>query len=230
MTIETNKSPAFARAASAESWEAAYVSFETPDEEKRKFTRRLKKLGALNWAREAAVLELFCGRGSGLRALRTLGFNRIVGADVSPSLLQRAGRSEALVGCDARQLPFRDHCKDIVIVQGGLHHLHNLPSDLQTTLGEIRRVLKSGGQLVLVEPWMTPFLYLVHAVCANRLMVCMSRKLKALAEMIDQEKPTYDRWLGQPHMILGLLDKYFEVSHCSIELGKLHFVGKPRSA
>src|SRR5690349_18473728 len=65
---ETNKLGFRAQTASSESWETAYVNFETPQEETRKFTRRLKKLGALDWSRDAAVLELFCGRGSGLRA------------------------------------------------------------------------------------------------------------------------------------------------------------------
>ena len=42
-----------------EAWEAAYLRFETPEEEIAKFTRRLLQLGARQWPRDAAVVELF---------------------------------------------------------------------------------------------------------------------------------------------------------------------------
>ena len=44
-------------------WEAAYIRFETPQQEIRKFLRRLRKLGATELPRDAHVVELFCGRG-----------------------------------------------------------------------------------------------------------------------------------------------------------------------
>ncbi len=209
-------------------WESAYLKFETPAEEIRKFSRRLKTLGAAAWPRNAAVLELFCGRGNGLRSLRALGFNRIAGLDISLSLIRYGDRSDAFVAADARELPFRNACEDIVIIQGGLHHLRELPNDLENTLVEIRRVLKPDGKLVIVEPWKTLFLSIVHAVCANKLATRMSPKLKALAGMIDNEKPTYYQWLTRTRVILELLAKYFDILHRSVFMGKLYFVGKPR--
>src|SRR5215470_6701148 len=68
-------------------WEAAYSRFETPEQEIRKFRRRLIKLGAADWPREAEILDLFCGRGGGLETLTGLGFRRVEGADLSPRLL-----------------------------------------------------------------------------------------------------------------------------------------------
>src|ERR1043165_7998538 len=68
-------------------WEAAYARFETPLQEQRKFLRRLTKLGALNWPRDAEIVELFCGRGNGLTALSRLGFTRLEGVDLSPTLI-----------------------------------------------------------------------------------------------------------------------------------------------
>jgi ubiquinone/menaquinone biosynthesis C-methylase UbiE len=214
---------------SYERWEAAYLRFETPRDEIRKFTRRLKRLGALAWSHNASVLELFCGQGSGLRALQSLGFSRICGLDRSETLLQRAGSVVTLVAADARELPFRDRCKDVVIIQGGLHHLHTLPNDLEITLHEIQRVLKLDGKLIIVEPWLTPFLSLVHAVCKNRLATGIYPKLKSLADMIENERPTYEQWLSQPQMILDLLDKHFITRHCSYAMGKLYFVGQPHT-
>jgi ubiquinone/menaquinone biosynthesis C-methylase UbiE len=146
-------------------WEAAYSRFETPNEEVRKFRRRLIALGIAQCPREANVVELFCGRGNGLEALAQLGFHRIEGVDLSPRLLKQYKGSAACYVADCRQLPFIDDSKDIVIVQGGLHHLISLPDDLEQVLSETRRVLRKSGRLVVVEPWWTPFLRFVHALC-----------------------------------------------------------------
>src|SRR6266513_1650687 len=51
--------------------EAAYLRFESPEEEIRKFIRRLTRLGASQWPRDAEIVELFCGRGNGLLSLQS---------------------------------------------------------------------------------------------------------------------------------------------------------------
>ena len=53
-------------------WEAAYLRFETPEQEIQKFLKRLRKLGAGEWPSGAKIVELFCGRGNGLHALERL--------------------------------------------------------------------------------------------------------------------------------------------------------------
>ena len=53
-------------AAAETAWERAYREFETPEEEVRKFVRRLRAAGASTWSRDARAVELFCGRGNGL--------------------------------------------------------------------------------------------------------------------------------------------------------------------
>ena len=70
---------------------------------------------------------------------------------------------------DCHQLPFADASRDVVIIQGGLHHLPTLPDDLDRRLAEIHRVLRKDGQLVIVEPWLTTFLRCAHMICENRL-------------------------------------------------------------
>ena len=75
-------------------------------------------------------------------------------------------------------------------MQGGLHHLHKLPDDLERVLAEARRVLRRDGRLVVVEPWLTPFLSLAHFVCALRPAHLLSRKVWALATMIEHERDT----------------------------------------
>lgn len=206
-------------------WEAAYLRFETPEEEINKFVRRLQKLGARDWPREARVVELFCGRGNGLHALDRLGFRRIEGADLSRRLVAVYQGAVQCYVCDCRSLPFPDQSRDILVVQGGLHHLLKLPEDLGKTLREARRVLVPGGRVVIIEPWLTPFLRLVHAVSAVRLARRVSTKLDALATMIEYERQTYEQWLNNPDLILKTTADYFSPVRQSFAWGKWNYVG-----
>jgi SAM-dependent methyltransferase len=209
-------------------WEAAYLRFETPEEEIRKFTERLRRLGVSKWPRETNVVELFCGRGNGLHALARLGFRNIEGVDLSPRLLaEYAGDARCYAG-DCRELPFADKSKDAAIVQGGLHHLPTLPDDLERVFAELRRVLRPEGRVVFVEPWLTPFLRVVHRVAQNPLARRLSVKLDALATMIENERQTYENWLGRPREISQLARRYFQSEHESFAWGKWNFVGPPR--
>jgi SAM-dependent methyltransferase len=208
-----------------EAWEAAYLRFETPAEEVRKFTRRLRRLGADAWPRQARVLDLFCGRGNGLVALEGLGFTELDGVDLSPRLVALyRGRGRCSAG-DCRAMPLRSASYDIAIVQGGLHHLPDLTADLPVVLGEVARVLKPGGRFVAVEPWLTPFLRVVHAVCASPARA-LSGRLDALATMIDYEGETYRRWLANRTFVRAQLAAAFEPEVRREAWGKLLFVGR----
>jgi ubiquinone/menaquinone biosynthesis C-methylase UbiE len=215
-------------ASSPDPWEAAYLRFETPEQEIQKFVSRLQKLGAAQWPRDAEIVELFCGRGNGLNALERLGFTRLEGVDLSPKLIaQYRGPAKCFVG-DCRQLPFADRSKDVLIVQGGLHHLPTLPEDLERTLAEMQRVLRNGGRVIIVEPWLTPFLRFVHAISENQLARRLSNRMDALATMIQFERRTYEQWLTQPELIRKLALTHFVPVHESFEWGKWNFVGRPR--
>ena len=209
-------------------WEAAYVRFETPDEEVRKFLRRLRKLEAERWPRDAAVLELFCGRGSGLVALERLGFTRILGVDRSPRLVRMyAGRGRCFVG-DCRSLAVPAASQDVAIVHGGLHHLEELPEDVERVVAEVQRVLKPGGLFVVVEPWRTPFLTFVHHVGCRAPVRRLWTKMDALATMIEHEGDTYQRWLREPKLISAMLSRRFQPQFQEARWGKLLFVGRKR--
>jgi ubiquinone/menaquinone biosynthesis C-methylase UbiE len=223
-----SSSPSDETAAAPDPWEIAYARFETPEEEIRKFVSRLKELGAEEWPKDSAVVELFCGRGNGLHALQQLGFSQIEGVDLSPRLLAQYKGTAHCTVADCRHLPFADHSKDVVIVQGGLHHLPTLPGDLDQTFSEIRRVLKKDGRVLFVEPWLTPFLSLVHAICENPLARQFSAKLDALATMIEYERRTYEQWLTQPELVLSVAEKHFIATQESFAWGKWRFVGTLR--
>ena len=208
-----------------EKWENAYLRFETPEEEIRKFTRRLHALGASEWPRGARILELFCGRGNGLVALERLGFTDLQGVDLSPRLVALyRGRARCAAG-DCRALPVPSGSCDVAIVQGGLHHLPDVVADLPVVIEEVRRVLKPGGRFVVVEPWLTPFLSVVHAVCATPARHVWGR-LDALATMIHYEQDTYRRWLAHPDFVLSALTRGFSPERREQRWGKLSFVGR----
>jgi SAM-dependent methyltransferase len=186
-------------------------------------------MDAMKWPRNAKIVELFCGRGSGLRALHRLGFNQVEGIDLSPSLAAKyAGPGKILVG-DCRQLPFESASKDILIVQGGLHHLPVLPDDLDRVLAEGVRVLRENGLLLLIEPWVTLFLSMTHELCRSRIIRKLSPKIDALASMIHYERQTYENWLSHPGLILDSLAKAFRCERCHFRWGKIYFAGRKRS-
>jgi SAM-dependent methyltransferase len=208
-----------------EAWEAAYLRFETPEQEIRKFTTRLHAVGVAGWPREARVLEMFCGRGNGMVALERLGFHALHGVDLSPRLVRLyRGRGHCSAG-DCRALPLRSSSQDVVIVQGGLHHLPDVMLDLPIVVGEVQRVLKRGGLFVAVEPWLTPFLRLAHAACESPARRLWGR-LDALATMIEYERETYTRWLANPEFVRAQLIRSFEPRLHHERWGNLVFSGR----
>ena len=209
-------------------WEGAYLRFETPEQEIQKFIARLTRLGAPQWPLDAEIVELFCGRGNGLIALDRLGFTRIEGVDLSPRLIAQFKGSAKCTVADCRQLPFADRSKDVLIVQGGLHHLPALPDDLDRTFSEMQRVLRTSGRVMFVEPWRTPLLTFVHFVSELRLVRRLSNKMDAFATMIEYERRTYEQWIGQPELIKKIARAHFVPAHESFAWGKWNFIGTPR--
>ena len=225
--LGSTRSTPMGESATSDPWEDAYLRFETPEQEIAKFVRRLRSLGAEKWRLDSQIVELFCGRGNGLKALALLGFRNLEGVDISPRLLAcYRGPAICHVG-DCRKIPLPDHSRDVLIVQGGLHHLTALPESLEQTLLEVRRVLRPGGYFVAVEPWLTPFLKFVHVASANRAVRRFSTKLDALATMIDYERPTYEQWLSQPRLVSELVRSHFRPIHESTGWGKWKFIGSP---
>ncbi len=96
------------------------------------------------------VLDACCGTGDlALAALRR-GAGRVVGLDFSERMLERARRKSGAVQWvrgDVLALPFADTSFDAATVGFGVRNV----ADLERALRELRRVLRPGGRLGILE-------------------------------------------------------------------------------
>ena len=209
-------------------WEAAYNRFESREEERSKFRKRLRAMGVHTLPKGICVADLFCGRGSNLDVLGELGFQNVLGVDLSPSLLcQYKGPAKLFVG-DCRDMKLADRSVDLVIVQGGLHHLPKLPEDLELCLSEINRILAPDSLVLFVEPALTLFLRIVHFCCGVKLLRKMYARLDALAVMIGHEKEGYFNWLHNLDSLRGIASERFDPLLDRTSFGKWYFLGRKR--
>jgi demethylmenaquinone methyltransferase/2-methoxy-6-polyprenyl-1,4-benzoquinol methylase len=95
------------------------------------------------------VLDACCGTGDLALAARDAG-GTVTGLDFSERMLERARRKSAEVEWlqgDALALPFSDGSFDAATVGFGVRNL----DDLERGLAELRRVLRPGGRLAILE-------------------------------------------------------------------------------
>ena len=95
------------------------------------------------------VLDACCGTGDLAIGARKRGAE-VTGLDFSPKMLERARRKDGgieWVQGDALALPFEDASFDAATVGFGVRNV----ADLETGLRELRRVLRPGGRLGILE-------------------------------------------------------------------------------
>lgn len=103
---------------------------------------------------QAAILDLGCGPGDlAVRLASRLQAARIVGLDLSPTMIELAKRHETpggglrfVVG-DAASLPFEADSFDVVVSTLSLHHW----AEPAASFAEIRRVLRPGGLALVYD-------------------------------------------------------------------------------
>src|SRR2546427_8425088 len=106
-----------------------------------------RALLAMNHTKADRVLELGCGTGVLLADLKQK-YRFVVGSDVSREMMQAAWKLGALlVAGDGSTLPFGRASFDLVICRGVLHHV----PDRRAALAEIHRVLRPGGEFILIR-------------------------------------------------------------------------------
>jgi len=99
-----------------------------------------------------SVLEAMCGSGQITTELLSRGA-QVTGLDVSPEMIKRfdatyGGRC-ASVCSSITETGLESEQFDVVVVIGGLHHVH---PNVEDALQEIHRLLRPGGHFCFVEP------------------------------------------------------------------------------
>jgi len=130
------------------------------------------------------VLDVAAGTATSSAALAR-GGAQVVGADFSLGML-RAGRARGvrlpLVAADGLRLPFADASFDAVTMSFGLRNVVDVPA----CLGELRRVTRPGGRLLVCEVSRPerPVLRAGHALW-------LRRGLPVLARAVSSDSPAY---------------------------------------
>jgi len=113
----------------------------------------------IRWRRRAAeaavragdrVLDAACGTGDLAIADLQAGAGKVTGLDFSPKMLERARAKHASIEWlqgDMLALPFADETFDAATVGFGVRNVENLELGLR----ELRRVLRPGGRLAILE-------------------------------------------------------------------------------
>jgi demethylmenaquinone methyltransferase / 2-methoxy-6-polyprenyl-1,4-benzoquinol methylase len=112
--------------------------------------RRWRRLTAAAVVRPGdRVLDAACGTGDLAIADAKAGASRVTGLDFSERMLERARRKAPLdwVQGDMLALPFADATFDAATVGFGVRNV----ADLELALRELRRVLRPGGRLGILE-------------------------------------------------------------------------------
>jgi len=115
---------------------------------------RKKSAASLDLLENARVLDLCCGTGDQALAVRKRGGKVIAGDFCLPMLAlaerkyqRHAVRRPLGLAADALDLPFGDARFDAATVSFGLRNV----ADLDLALRELRRVLRAGGQIAILE-------------------------------------------------------------------------------
>jgi ubiquinone/menaquinone biosynthesis C-methylase UbiE len=109
------------------------------------------------------VLDVACGTGVVTRlAAEQVGHSSVVGADINPGMLEVARNASGGAAIEwlegsAESLPVEDATFDVVLCQMGLQFF----TDREGALGEMGRVLRPGGRVLLTVPGPTPPMFAV---------------------------------------------------------------------
>jgi demethylmenaquinone methyltransferase/2-methoxy-6-polyprenyl-1,4-benzoquinol methylase len=148
---------------------------------------RRQAVAALSLGPKELLLDLCCGTGD--LALAAAPRARVVGCDFTWEMLVRArsksiqaGLPLALAAGDALRLPFAEGAFDSVSVAFGLRNLE----DPRAGLREMRRVLRSGGRLAVLE-----FSHPTHFLLKMPYWVYLNGLLPVVGRLISRRREAY---------------------------------------
>jgi ubiquinone/menaquinone biosynthesis C-methylase UbiE len=124
----------------------------------RERTFREKTLDLVHLVEGESVLDVGCGTGTlAIAAKYRVGnLGKVTGIDASPEMIGRAKKKARKKGVEvnfqtaaAQSLPFQDAAFDVVLSTVMLHHLPHEARPM--CISEIRRVLRPGGRLLVID-------------------------------------------------------------------------------
>jgi demethylmenaquinone methyltransferase / 2-methoxy-6-polyprenyl-1,4-benzoquinol methylase len=145
---------------------------------------RIATVRAIAPRRGERILDIAAGTGTSSAVLAKSGAE-VVAADFSPGMIEEGRRrhpSIEFVEADAEKLPFDDDSFDAVTISFGLRNVRHP----QVALGEMYRVLKPGGRLVICE-FSTPPVALVRVGYA----VYLRTVLPLITRLVASNVPAY---------------------------------------
>jgi demethylmenaquinone methyltransferase / 2-methoxy-6-polyprenyl-1,4-benzoquinol methylase len=126
----------------------------------RPLRRRVVTLSGI--AKGSKVIDVACGTGEQSIAFTRAGCS-VVGIDISSEMLAKAqkkvddGMDIEFICQDASLLPYEDATFDVATISLGLH---DMPKDMALkVLGEMKRITKPDGKIVIVEHHTSPTLF-----------------------------------------------------------------------
>lgn len=110
--------------------------------------------------------------------------------------------------CDASAFPFKDNVLDTIVMFAVLHHFKNIDD----FFNEARRVLKKGGKVIMVEPYVS---YLSYPVW--RFLHYESCNLKSLT-IDSNETARIDANIAIPTILFRKKRKQFEKNYADLQI------------
>ena len=172
---------------------------------RRSLGSRKKRLAKFRISSGLKVLDLGCGDGLNTNILFEQTRN-IVGVDISGDLIKIARmknpRVKFYIGT-AEKIPLRANQFDVVLVDSVFHHI----LDYKKAVGEIKRVLISGGVLCFIEPDNSLIRRFIDYLCTLKVSKYMPILNKRRITYLE-EKDLMEHWLGTKNEFLNVLKKY----------------------
>jgi len=153
---------------------------------------RLRAMGFDDLDPGVEWLDLGAGDGNLSATLLDLGVRRLTALEVQADLATRVPRGAAVVVGDVRALPLAGGWVSVAVVMDVLHHVPT--DDLDVVLGELARVLRPGGHLLVCEPAPTVVRAVLTVLLGSPLasLTAFSRDKR---RMVELEADTLVPWL-----------------------------------
>lgn len=201
-------------------WLIEYLGFKKVKPDKRRKTR---------------LLEVGCGVGRHSLELAELGY-RVTGLDIAKEGIclarkkaQKEGLKARFICADVLRNNLPNASFDIILFIDSLHHFYY--EGFNQILKEIERLLKSGGQLILVEPnYLYPFNYFSSNLAHFYKKYFGESRFSRLVEMVTLNERPLDpfqlrRLLGKHYRLLDLeFFLYFQFISKAIPLEGISFL------